>query len=291
MILQKFKTGLLKIDDIVLNGILKAFYIRNIKYRGKAYELTDDLYFPPHTDSNKSIRMGSTGELLAIGGDWKADRIIHAYKSGVYPVSFKDQPILWWTSEVHCVMKPNEIHIAKNMRTLIRQDKFKLTVDKAFQAVVSACSETRKGYTWLTHEQVEAFHNLYALGFAHSVEVWQDEKLVGGLFGISFGSYFHGESMFARVNHASKLAYIALSLRLAEMDNFIMDCGIWPTEHMKSLGATVISRDEFLKILDISKDVPDVINNWEDLFNNWDLKQAVEQHQNGLTSKKEGVLT
>lgn len=287
--LQKFKSGLLKLDDIILKGRLKAFYSHRIKYRGKAYVLTQDLYFPPHNTANKDIRMGPEGELLAVGGDWEPERIIFAYKNGVYPVVFKDQPILWWTAENHCVMYPKDIHIPKNMRALIRQNKFRLTIDKAFYDVVSACSETRQKYTWLTHEQVEAFHKLHALGFAHSVEVWQDEKLVGGLFGISFGSYFHGESMFARVSHTSKLAYIALSVRLAEMNFAIMDCGIWPTEHMKSLGAVVISRDEFLEILDRSKDVPDVIEDWDHLLDNWDLNQAVQNHFDGLTSQREGV--
>lgn len=276
--MKKLKSGLFKLDELMLSGRLKKFYSHHIKYRGQAYVLTEDLYFPPHTASNKNIRMGPEGELLAIGGDWKPERIIYAYKNGIYPVVFKDQPILWWTSTVHCVMYPKDVHIPKNMRALIRQDKFKLTVDRAFGEVVSACSETRKNYTWLTPEQVAAFHQLYNLGFAHSVEVWQDEKLVGGLFGISFGSYFHGESMFARVSHTSKLAYIALSLRLAEKQFTIMDCGIWPSEHMKSLGAIIISRDEFLEILDKSKNVPDLLNDWTDLFNNWDLKQAVQNH-------------
>lgn len=290
MTLKKFKSGLLRFDNLIFKGKLKAFYIHRIKYRGKAYELTEDLYFPPHTASNKSIRMGPEGELLAVGGDWKPERIILAYKNGIYPVVFKNQPILWWTSERHCVMYPKDVHIPKNMRALIRQNKYKLTVDQAFYEVVSACSETRKDYTWLTHEQVKAFHQLHTLGFAHSVEVWQDEELVGGLFGVSFGTYFHGESMFARVSHTSKLAYIGLSVRLAEMNFTIMDCGIWPTDHIKSLGAVVISRDEFLEILDRSKDAPEVIADWGALFENWDLKQAVQNHLDGLKTKSEGAL-
>lgn len=188
--LKKFKLGLLRLDDLIFKGKLKTFYIRRIKYRGKAYVLTEDLYFPPHTASNKNIRMGPEGELLAIGGYWEPERIIMAYKNGIYPVVFKDQPILWWTSERHCVMYPKDIHITKNMQALIRQDKFKLTADKAFHDVVSACSEERKKYTWLTDEQVEAFHKLHAMGFAHSVEVWQDEKLVGGLFGVHLEHIF-----------------------------------------------------------------------------------------------------
>ena len=284
--MKKIKSGLLKMDAHLFNGNFKALYLRYFKYQGKAYRLTNDLYFPPHTTSNKKIRLGPEGELLAIGGDWKPERIIHAYKNGVYPSSLKNQPILWWTAENHCVMKPGDIHIPKNMHVIIRQEKFELSVDRAFSDVVNACSETRKKYTWLIPEQVEAFNELYELGFAHSVEVWQEEKLVGGMFGIAFGSYYHGESMFSRLKHTSKLAYIALSLRLAEMEFEMIDCGIWPTEHMKSLGATVINRDTFLELLYPAVTATDVIADWGSLFDNWDLKQAAQEHQANLSADK-----
>lgn len=289
MVLKKIKTGFLKIDKNLLRGKLTGLYIRHFKYRGKAYVLTKDLYFPPHTAANKTIRLGPEAELLAIGGDWTPDRIIFAYKNGVYPVSFKNQPILWWTSENHCIMYPNDIHIAKNMQAIIRQDKYQLTVDRAFADVVSACSESRE-YNWLIPEQVEAFQQLHQLGFAHSVEVWQGENLVGGLFGVAFGSYFHGESMFTRAKHTSKLAYIALSLRLAELKFEIMDCGIWPTEHMKSLGAMVVSREAFLEMLDPAVNAAAIIEDWAGLFENWDLKQAAQNHWADLVaSKMEGA--
>ena len=289
MLLKKIKTGLLKADKFLFKGNLTGLYVRYFKYRGKAYSLTKNLYFPPHTAANKKTRLGPEGELLAVGGDWTPDRIISGYKYGVYPVSFKNQPILWWTSENHCIMYPKEIHISKKMSKIIRQDKYQLTSDRAFADVVSACSESRE-YTWLIPEQVKAFEKLHQLGFAHSIEVWQEKKLVGGMFGIVIGAYFHAESMFARESHTSKLAFIGLSLRLAEMKFEIIDCGIWPTEHMKSLGAIVITRDAFLEMLDPAVNAGDTIEDWSSLFENWDLRQATQNHLTDLNdSKTKGV--
>ena len=265
-------------DKRLFNGGINAFHSRYFKYRGKAYVLTKDLYFPPHSSANKSVRMGPEGELLAIGGDLEPDRMIHAFKNGVYPLFFNDQLFLWWTSEIRCVMSPKDIHIPSNMKKLIRKNNFQLTVDKAFHDVVRACSESRKDFTWLTPEREASCFELHELGLSHSVEVWQDEKLVGGLFGIAVGSYFLSESMFTRVSNASKLAKIALCLRLGEMNFSMVDSGFWPTDHAKRLGAVIIPRDEFLGILDKSVQTPDVVEKWEDLFKDWDFRSAAENH-------------
>ena len=195
------------------------------------------------------------------------------------PNVFENEPILWWTSEIRCVIFPQNIHIPKDAWSLIKKNNFKLTVDEAFYEVVKACSESRKYYTWITPQREESTLKLYELGFAHSIEVWQNEVLVGGLFGIAYGSYFYGESSFTRIKHASKLAMIALSLRLNEMNYCIYDCGIWPTDHLKSMGATIIPRDEFLKILGLSVETPSKCKEWGSLFKNWDFKQAAEKHQ------------
>lgn len=276
MTVRKVKMGILKMDENVFKGKLNKFYSRNFKYRGKAYVLTKDLYFPPHTDANKSVRMGPAGELLAIGGDLTPDRVMHAYKNGIYPMFFEDQPKLWWTSEIRCVLYPKDIHISKRVQQVIKSNKFNLTVDKSFYDVISACSELRKDNTWLTPERMISCNELHELGFGHSVEVWQGEKLVGGLFGIAFGSYVYIESMFARVDHTSKLAFIALTLRLGEMNYPMIDCGFWLTDHMKNLGVACISRDEFLKILDQGVQIPDSVEAWGDLFENWDFGLAVK---------------
>lgn len=276
--LEKYKPQLLKMDKRFLKGTVKSFYSRHLQYKGKAYFLTKELYFPPHTSSNKNIRMGPEDQLLAVGGDLTPERIILAFKNGIYPASVKGQPILWWTSEIRCVLFPDHIHISKVMWRLIKHNNFHLTVDKAFRDVVDACTETRENYTWLTPDRINSCCKLHDLGYKHSVEVWQDEKLVAGLFGFTLGSYFYISSMFTRVNHASKFALIALAIRLEELNYSMLDCGTWSTEHLKSMGAVVIQRDEFLEQLNQSIEVPDVCENWKDLFNNWDFCQAVKNH-------------
>ena len=281
MILNKVKLGLKRMDESILNGEIKKYHSRHIKYRGKAYVLTEDLFFPPHDSANKNVRFGPAGELLAIGGDLSAERLIQAYKKGIIPAFFKDEPILWWTSGIRCVLFPKDLHISKSMQRIIRKNNFRLTVDKAFPDVVSACSEMRKDYTWRTPDRIAAVCKLHELGIAHSVEVWQDEKLVGGEFGVAFGSYVHIESMFARVDNASKFADIALILRLGELNCSLIDGGIWPTEHQKSLGAVIIQRAEFLEILAQSLQEPDIVIQWGNLFENWDLMLAVKNHLAG----------
>ncbi len=279
MILVKIKSGILKLDELLFKGKIKTFHSHYLTYRGKAYVLTEDLYFPPHTSSNKSVRLGPEGELLAIGGDLTPERMVHAFKNGIYQISFKHQPILWWTSEIRCVFFPKKLHISKKMQEVIKSNKFHMTVDKTFHDVVSACSESRKDFTWITPKRMASSFKLHELGFAHSIEVWKDEELVGGLFGIAFGSYFYIESMFTRVSHTSKLALIALTIRLGEMNFPMLDFGIWPTEHAKSLGAVIISRDEFLGMLDQSAKSQDAVEKWGDLFENWDFRSAVKNHK------------
>lgn len=276
--LKKLKSQLLKFDNRFLNGKIKSFYTHHIQYKGKAYFLTKELYFPPHTSSNKNICMGPADQLLAVGGDLTPKRIILAFKSGIYPSSVIGQPNLWWTSEIRCVLFTNHIHVSKIMWRLIKHNTFRLTVDKAFYDVVNACAESREDYTWLTPDRRKSCCTLHDLGYKHSIEIWQDENLIAGLFGFSLGSYFYISSMFTRVNHASKFAMIALTIRLEELNVTMLDCGTWPTDHLKSMGAVIIDRDDFLKLLDQSINAPDIIDNWEDLFKNWDFCQAVRNH-------------
>jgi leucyl/phenylalanyl-tRNA--protein transferase len=277
-VLKKIKFLLITMDKRFFKGIFKAFYTRHLQYRGKAYCLTNELYFPPHTSSNKNIRIGPAGELLAIGGDLTPERIIYAFKNGIYPSSLINQPILWWTSEIRCVLFPDQVHISKVMWRLIKHNSFYLTVDRAFIDVVNGCTESRENYTWLTPERRKSCCVLHDLGYKHSIEVWYNKKLVAGLFGFAFGSYFHISSMFTRINHASKFAMIALAIRLEELNYAILDCGTWPTDHLKSMGAVIIDRDQFLELLDQSIKAPEVIEDWESLFEDWDFCQAVKNH-------------
>lgn len=276
----KIKELLFKIDKTLFNGNIKGYYSRHFAYRGKAYKLTKALYFPPHESSNKNIRMGieSCGELLAFGGDLTPERMILAYKNGIYPLFFDNQPILWWTSEIRYVLLPQNLHIGKKMRRIIKKNNYVLTADKAFKEVIYACRETRKDFTWITPERIESSCKLYELGFAHSIEIWQDERLIGGLYGVMIGSCFQVESMFRRTDNAATAGSIGLLLRLGEIDGTIVDCGFSVSEHIKNMGAEMISRDEFLEMIEKSMKNPDIIENWSCLFENWDFKQAVENH-------------
>lgn len=276
--LKKVKSGILKIDMLFLKGNIRACHSRYFKYRGKAYKLTKDIYFPPHIASNSNVRMGPSGELLAIGGDLSSERIIYAFKNGIYPMFFKNDPILWWTSNTRCILYLEKLHIGRDVKKFLKNQKFNLTTDTAFEDVVNACSELRKGDTWLTSERIDASIKLHESGFAHSVEIWINNNLIGGLFGILIGSYFYLESMFMRIDHSSKVAFIALSLRLKELDFFMIDLGIWPTDNLLNYGAEVINRDEYLKLVNKSISMLDTSIEWGELFENWDLKRAVEKH-------------
>ncbi|WKY46926.1 leucyl/phenylalanyl-tRNA--protein transferase [Eubacteriaceae bacterium ES3] len=271
--------GLKKIDQKFFHGKMKAFYRRHMLYQNKAYHLTEDLYFPPHTDANKEVRLGPLGELLAIGGDLSLERMIFSYKNGIDMTISKDEPILWWTSEGRCVLFPPNIHISKGARRFIERNTFRFTVDQVFEKVVDACSEERTGLTWLTPERKDVAYKLYQQGIAHSIELWQDDNLIAGNFGVAFGAYFLSESKFSRVSNAGKAATIALALRLKELHYNLYDMGIWPTDHLISMGAEVIPREEFHKILKESLEKPDIVKEWDRLFENWDLKSAVEKHR------------
>ena len=278
MPLKKIRRDIRQLNKRIFHGNVDAYYSRYFKYRGKAYKLNTDLYFPPHSCANKTLRMGPCGELLAIGGDLEPERMILAYKKGIYPMFFKDQPILWWTSEFRCVLFPKNIHISKGAKNFIKKNQYRLTVDKAFYDVICGCKETREESTWITPERIASACKLHELGIAHSIELWLDDKLVAGHFGVAIGSYFYGESQFSRVSNAGKVAMIALCLRLEELNYSLVDGGFWPTNYLKEMGADIILRDEYLDLLDQSVRVPDIVTDWGELFENWDFRFAVEKH-------------
>jgi leucyl/phenylalanyl-tRNA--protein transferase len=288
MILDIIKSCFIKADKCLFKEYIMGFYLRNLKYRGKALKLNDTIDFPPHTSANKNVKLGPVGELLAIGGDQSPERMMNAYKNGIWPCSFKNEPLLWWTSEIRCVIFPENIHISKVVKRLIKQNNFELTVDKAFDEVIKGCCEDREDCTWLRPEQIVASAKLHELDFAHSLEVWRDEKLIAGLFGISFGSYFYVESKFTRVNHASKAAMIALAIRLEELSFTMIDCGIWPTNHLEKMGAVIIPRDIFLEKLNHCVQMPDV-DEWESLYEQWNFVEAIKKHELKNINKDESI--
>ena len=206
------------------------------------YQLTDEIAFP-----NPAI--ASDEGLLAVGGDLSPQRILFAYQNGIFPWYNEYEPILWWSPNPRFVLKPNQIVISKSMRKLLKKEVFQLTFDTAFSEVLHHCATvTRKGQdgTWLITEMIAAYQKLHELGFAHSVEVWQDKKLVGGLYGLSLWKVFFGESMFANVSNASKAALIHLAQTLDEKGFDLIDCQT-ETAHLYSMGARFIPRIEFLE--------------------------------------------
>jgi leucyl/phenylalanyl-tRNA--protein transferase len=185
--------------------------------------------------------------LLAVGGDLSPERIVQAYRQGIFPWYDDSQPILWWSPDPRMVLFPEELHVSRSMRKLLRQNRFSVTFDQAFGQVIRACAAPRshESGTWLTGEMILAWEVLHEQGIAHSVEAWRDGKLVGGLYGNALGSLFFGESMFSREANASKVAFICLVRSLIQSGYELIDCQVY-TEHLASLGARRIPRKQFL---------------------------------------------
>lgn len=205
------------------------------------YFLDEQLYFPP-------VSRASSEGIVAIGGDLSEQRLLLAYQSGIFPWFSEGEPIIWWSPDPRFVLYPSQIKVSKSMQQLFRKQVFEVTFDKDFEQVILNCKEIkREGQrgTWITDEMVEAYCRLHRKGFAHSVEVWQEHTLVGGLYGLSLGNCFFGESMFTKVSNASKYGFITLTKRLEQKGFSFIDCQVH-TEHLESLGATFISRKNFL---------------------------------------------
>jgi len=189
--------------------------------------------------------------LLAVGGSLAPRRLLQAYRRGIFPWYSAGQPILWWSPNPRTVLLPEHIRISRSLGKTIRKGLFSLTMDAAFDTVLIRCSEPRGGEpgTWLTPEMQRAYRRLYQLGYAHSVETWHAGKLVGGLYGVAIGRVFYGESMFTRMNDASKVALVGLARQLQRWDFPLIDCQL-RTPHLHSMGAVDIPRRTFLELLD-----------------------------------------
>lgn len=208
------------------------------------YLLSKELVFPP-------VEYANENGLLAVGGDLSADRLILAYKNGIFPWYNPGEPIIWYSPKNRMVLFPQKIKISKSMKQIIRKKEFKVTFNTAFAEVISYCKNIgRKGQkgSWITDEMEKAYIQLHQLGIAKSVEVWKDEELIGGLYGIDLGGIFCGESMFNKVSNASKLAFIYLAQKLEQENYTLIDCQVYNT-HLASLGAEEIPRTLFMKYL------------------------------------------
>lgn len=209
------------------------------------YILSDKIWFPP-------IEFTSPEGILAIGGDLSVKRLLLAYKSGIFPWYNEGEPVIWYSPERRMVLFPEKLKVSKSMQQLIRKKKFQITFNTCFSKVISNCKTiNRKDQqgTWITSEMQQAYVKLYKLGKAKSVEVWLDDELVGGLYGIDIGNdVFCGESMFSKVSNTSKIAFIYLVEKLKKENYKLLDCQVY-NNHLASLGAEEISRTEFLKYL------------------------------------------
>jgi leucyl/phenylalanyl-tRNA--protein transferase len=205
------------------------------------FQLSEKLLFPhPSFAENDG--------LLAIGGDLSVDRLILAYKNSIFPWFNEGDPILWWSPNPRCVLFPDKINISKSMKRLINKNLYSVTFNMNFKQVISNCADLRKEGTWITNDMKRAYIELFNNGFALSVEVWEDEILVGGLYGVSIDKCFFAESMFSIKSNTSKLALIYLCRKLKTEEFAVIDCQM-PSNHLFSMGAELISKNKFLDIL------------------------------------------
>jgi leucyl/phenylalanyl-tRNA--protein transferase len=205
------------------------------------FELSEDLVFP-------NPAYAEDDGLLALGGDLSVERLLLAYSNGIFPWFNDDTPILWYAPHQRFVLFPDEVKISKSMKQILKRQEFQISLNKAFADVITACATiNRDGQdgTWITTDMQAAYIKLYEKGYAHAVEVWKDEKLVGGLYGVFINGVFCGESMFAHVSNASKAALIWLCQNL---ELKLIDCQVY-TSHLESMGAKMIDRESYLKIL------------------------------------------
>lgn len=207
------------------------------------YLLDEIIAFPPPELANAE-------GLLAVGGDLSPERLLLAYRMGIFPWYNEGDPICWWSTDPRLVLFPSELKVSRSMRPYFNQSRFQVTADQDFTAVIRACAgHDRENHTWITDDMQAAYCRLHELGYAHSVEVWEADQLVGGLYGIALGPVFFGESMFSRVSNASKFGFIALVRRLEQLGFVMIDCQ-QETAHLQSLGARNISRKVFTELLD-----------------------------------------
>lgn len=212
--------------------------------------------------------MADPGGILAFGGDLSPERLLLAYQMGIFPWYNEEDPILWWSPDPRFVLFPNELKVSKSMRPYFNQKKFELTCDQAFEEVIRDCQAPRDGQhfgTWITEDMVNAYNRLHELGYAHSVEVWQNGEMVGGLYGIALGKCFFGESMFSKVSNASKFGFIILTQKLEKLGFWLIDCQ-QQTGHLESLGARAIPRRDFLEILKKNEQEVTFKGKWLQLF-------------------------
>jgi leucyl/phenylalanyl-tRNA--protein transferase len=218
---------------------------------------------PPDAFPDPALAFDVPDGLLAAGADLSTDRLLYAYRHGIFPWYDEGQPILWWSPDPRCVLRPDEFHVSRRLRRYMRNEDFEISFNQCFADVVAACAEDRidQQGTWISGDMKRAYTALHDRGWAHSVEIWSGERLVGGLYGVSIGSVFFGESMFSKVSNASKVAMFGLCRELVEMEFSLLDCQV-ESPHLLSLGASLLPRSVFLQNLQVACGSPDAECRW-----------------------------
>ena len=207
------------------------------------YQLSEALLFPPV--------VGAEDGVVAIGGDLSSERLLLAYHSGIFPWYNEGEPIIWWSPDPRFVLFPEKLKVSKSMKQLLRKDTFRVTFNQAFEEVIHHCKVIQRSGqkdTWITDHMKQAYIALHQQGHATSVEVWKDDELVGGLYGVDLGHTFCGESMFSKVSNASKIGFITFTQYFKEQGGKLIDCQVY-TDHLASLGAEEITRADFISLL------------------------------------------
>ncbi|MEO0471287.1 MAG: leucyl/phenylalanyl-tRNA--protein transferase [Bacteroidota bacterium] len=222
------------------------------------FSLNQQIFFPPP-------HMANPDGILAIGGDLEPERLLLAYEMGIFPWYSEDEPIIWWSPDPRCILDIKELKISKSMKQIMRNRGFRFSFDQAFMEVLNHCRtierKDQQG-TWITDDISRAYQQLHEMGYAHSTEVWQGDELVGGLYGVSLGKGFFGESMFSKVSNASKAALIHLTSCLETKGFTWLDCQVY-NGHLGRLGAKNIPRPEFLQRLEEAVGHATIQGNWE----------------------------
>ena len=225
-----------------------------------AFSLTKkDLSFPDPEEADDS-------GLLAVGGDLSIKRLIHAYSRGIFPWYEEGMPILWWSPDPRMVLFPDKMIISHSLKQTVKRNSFHITFDQRFEQVIEACSVTPRKEeegTWITRDMKSAYIRLHDAGYAHSVESWLDDRLVGGLYGVAIGKAFFGESMFHKETNASKVALFHLVEKLRDWNYEIIDAQVY-TNHLESLGGEMIPRNQYLKLLEKAIEKEGMAGRWED---------------------------
>jgi leucyl/phenylalanyl-tRNA--protein transferase len=241
-----------------LNEIEYYLYLHNMPI----YELHPEFVgFPPRTAFEL--------DMVAVGGDLRTERLLEAYARGIFPWYNEPGNLHWYCPEERCVLPVESVEVSHSMRSIFRKGELTFTMDTAFREVIKACREgVREGQTWIHDEIVESYVRLHKLGVAHSLEVWNKQALVGGLYGVSLGKMFFGESMFSRQSNTSKAALITLCRFLPRIEVDLVDCQV-PNDHLLSMGAEVWHRDLFLDTLEAAIQEPTASGSWKEVFAEW----------------------